>query len=116
MQIIAFAVKAVGPPFPVFIIAYVLNGVGMALEVCHTPFLQLRAEYLEGRPCKWIRRIFEIACGNQDGYHARCLWLDFFFLLQPFLTLSKALVHLPRRSLQLNSRRCTDGPSTSWSR
>jgi len=34
MQIIAFAIKAAGPPFPVFILAYVLNGVGMALEVC----------------------------------------------------------------------------------
>lgn len=33
LQVIAYALQAPAPPFPVFVIAYVINGVGIAMQV-----------------------------------------------------------------------------------
>jgi hypothetical protein len=32
-QIIAYALQAPAPPFPVFVLSFVINGVGMAIQV-----------------------------------------------------------------------------------
>jgi len=37
LQVIAYAIQSSAPPFPVFIMAYTINGIGGALEVSTLP-------------------------------------------------------------------------------
>ena len=34
LQVIAYAIQSSAPPFPVFVLAYFINGVGMSFQVC----------------------------------------------------------------------------------
>lgn len=70
LQVIAYAVDATAPPFPVLCLAYAVNGVGMSLQVRYILFTRISAPPAYISSCM---RIYSLGClqdAQTNGYVA----------------------------------------------
>lgn len=72
--------EAPAPPFPVFVVAYAINGFGIALQVRHTHIRCVEINVTiawVGCGSEWVRCKSHRQCRNEDGYSPRGLRYNF---------------------------------------
>ena len=74
VQVIGYAIDSAAPPFPAFVLAFALNGFGLALQVNRVSTSSIALlDTQPGRRREWVCRKLEGQCSDQDGHSSRCI-------------------------------------------
>jgi hypothetical protein len=115
MQVVAYTLQAAALPFPVFVLAAVINGAGLAIQVLEASTDPTRSDSFVGCSGQWIRRQPQNEQRNQNGIRSSGVWYDLgsYDGVIPDKLRTQGRVRSSLPLLQRNSRSCAIGRSTT---